>query len=321
MGLFGTNKTASDGQRSLERQAVWEQALAQNRLPGFVAERLRGAASGKMPWMATMTPAELLVSRSHGIRPVATVTGTCALHYGFSWTRGHAEGWRTAATRLAEEALLCGANAVIDVKMRTTNIGPGDNMDYTLVGTAVKVDGLPPSTDPVIATVSALEFARLLEAGIVPVGLAIGAHYEWFQGGGMPANTRYGGKYQWVQSPMYNVEPGWATGNQPLASLGHFWENLRRKALHELSLDGHSQGNGVLAHIQFGQMLKREGNENSPPAYLGRYIIMGTVVDTRDRHPVPHTIESVVDMRDGDALSGGSAPRNTYPTEQEEGAI
>ena len=296
MGVFGKSN-ATDGQRSLERQAVWEQALAQNRLPGFVAERLSGAASGKMPWMATMTPAELLVSRSHGIRPVATVTGTCALHYGFSWTKGHAQGWRTAATRLAEEALLCGANAVIDVKMRTTNIGPGDNMDYTLVGTAVKVDGLPPSTNPIVATVSALEFTRLLEAGIVPVGLAVGAYFEWLKLGlyGMDGSA-------FAQSYYYFNGSGKPMN---ITQLSEFWEKAQREAVRELTTDGHSQGNGVLAHIQFGEMLKREGyNERSIPSYLARYIIMGTVVDTRDRHPVPHAIIPIVDMRQGRMLAG-----------------
>ena len=102
--------------------------------------------------------------------------------------------------------------------------------------------------------------------------------------------------------------------------MADFWESVRRAALSDLRHDGHQQGNGVLAHIQFGEMLKREGGENVPPAYLGRYIIMGTVVDTRDRHPVPHAITTVVDMRDSADLTGG-ASRNTYPTEQEEGAI
>ena len=52
-------------------------------------------------------------------------------------------------------------------------------MDFTLVGTAVHVEGLPPSPDPIVATVPALEFVKLLEADVVPTGIAIGAHYEW----------------------------------------------------------------------------------------------------------------------------------------------
>ena len=48
-------------------------------------------------------------------------------------------------------------------------------MDFTLIGTAVYVEGLPPSVEPIVATVPALEFVKLLEADVVPTGIAIGA--------------------------------------------------------------------------------------------------------------------------------------------------
>ena len=128
-----------------------------------------------------MSPAELALARSKGIRPVAMVFGTCWFHYGWSWTEGHGQGWREALARLKQEAVACGANAVVDVKMRKIRIAVGDSMDFTLLGTAVKLDGLPASADPVVATVPALEFVRLLEADIVPVGIAIGAQYNYLQ--------------------------------------------------------------------------------------------------------------------------------------------
>jgi len=46
---------------------------------------------------------------------------------------------------------------------------------------------LPPSNEPIVATVAALEFVKLLEADVVPTGIAIGAHYEWLTtGAAMP---------------------------------------------------------------------------------------------------------------------------------------
>jgi uncharacterized protein YbjQ (UPF0145 family) len=291
---------------STARQAAWEVALQTNHLPGFVRERLKEAGEGRLPWLSTMTPSELLLSRSHGIKPVATVMGTCALHYGYSWTRGHAEGWRTAVARMKQEALAANANAVVDVKMRTVEIGGESNMDYTLVGTAVRVEGLPPSKDPIIATLPALEFARLLEAGIVPVGIAIGAHYEFLQG--------YAGQM---------LDGGWTMNNQPLTQLGSFWERVRLQAILDLQNDTRSQdGSGVLAHTHFGQLLKVEGGQNQPLRYLGRHIVMGTVIDTISAHPVPHEIRAVVDMRDGlSPLNGGGVPHNTYPVASEGGVI
>ena len=262
------------------RGAAWESALAHNQLPSFVVERLHAAAQGRLPWMSTMTPAELRLARSHGIRPIATVSGTCWYQYGRSWTEGHASGWRAALQRLRAEAISCGANAVVDVKMRTVHTYLGASMDYTLLGTAVRMEGLPASRDPVVATVPALEFVRLLEMGIVPVGLAVGAYYQWLT----DSYKTYGGQGSWV--------------NRPLSSLGSFWETIRRDAHAELRADAARQGTGVLAHTQFSQLLKQEGGDKSPDRYLGRHIVIGTVVDTRRGDGVPHDIRTVVDMRD-----------------------
>ncbi len=262
------------------RGAAWESALAGGQLPSFVVERLHAAAQGRLPWLSTMTPAELRLARSHGIRPIATVSGTCWYQYGRSWTEGHAAGWRAALQRLRAEAIACGANAVVDVKMRTVHTDLGASMDYTLLGTAVRMEGLPASPDPVVATVPALEFVRLLEMGIVPVGLAVGAHFQWLS----DSSKSYGGQGSWT--------------NRPLTHISAFWERIRRDAHRELRTDAARQGSGVLAHTQFSQLLKQEGDKDRPDQYLGRHIVIGTVVDTRRGDGVPHHIQTVVDMCD-----------------------
>ncbi|MBW8816360.1 MAG: heavy metal-binding domain-containing protein [Caulobacterales bacterium] len=287
-----------------ERLDKWEAALARGGLPDFVQARLSEAAERRAPWLSTMTAAELLLVRSHGARPLATVFGTCWFQFGASWTRGHAAGWRTALERLVEEARACGANAVVDVKLRTS-AAEADSMDYSLVGTAIRFDKLPPSPDPVVATTPALEFVRLLEAGVVPTGIAVGAHYEWL------TDNSYSG----LAGNVF-------TGNQPLNTLGQFWEGVRRRAHAELRLDAARQGTGVLAHTHFGQILKREV-EKQPDQYLGRHIVVGTVVHTRAGDRVPHGIEPVVDMVDEASplirtKAGGGM---NYMNDEEEGAI
>ena len=160
MGIFDFLKPPSPEER--ERQAVRERRLAEmtaflqnGALPSDMQARLQGARTGRAPWTSTLTPAELLIARTHGLRQIATVSATCWLHYGWSWTLGHSQGWETALRRLLEEAKAAGANAVLDVKMRTIPLGIESSMDFTLVGTAVKIDGLPPSSDPIVATVPA----------------------------------------------------------------------------------------------------------------------------------------------------------------------
>ena len=285
------------------RAQAWERALASNQLPEFVVNRLQAAAAGRLPWMSTMTPAELLLARSHGVKPIATVSGTCWYQYGRSWTEGHAAGWRAALQRLRVEAISCDANAVVDVKMRTVHSDLGDSMDYTLFGTAVRMEGLPASTDPVVATVPALEFVRLLEMGIVPVGLAVGACFQWLTS---YTNANIAGGYSWT--------------NEELGDLTRFWQKVRRDAHQHLRADAARQGTGVLAHTHFGQLIRQE-RDKQPPAFLGRHIVIGTVVDTRPRSAVPHHIRTVVDMRDdlSPLLNEASGPAASNLHEREGG--
>ncbi len=278
-------------------------ALHAGHLPPSTRARLEGARAGHLPWLATLTPSELLITRSHGLRPIAAVSATCWLHYGFSWTNGHAEGWEMALQRLGEEARAAGANAVLDVKMRTLPVYIEDSMDFTLVGTAVRVEGLPPSSDPVIATVPALEFVQLLEADVVPTGLAIGAHFEWLS--------------DWRGNA---TRQGWR--NVEATTLSNLWERVRQRAHAQLRQNARGRGNGVLAHLNFSQMFEREMGENQPRQYLARHIVIATTVDARRGVPIPHDIKMVMDMHAGRTpLTGTTRHHQSYATNDEEGAI
>jgi hypothetical protein len=311
-GIFGAARGAQVGPSEADRQrsAEWQSALQARRLPSFVEARLAAAASGKVPWVATMSAAELGFARSKGIRPLAMVSGTCWYHYGQSWTHGHASGWHLALARLVQEARALGANAVVDVKMRKIELTIGDSMDFTLIGTAVRINGLPASEQPIVATVPALEFVRLLEADIVPVGIAIGAQFHYLSPG-----SDYSARRMEVGGSMFS--------NAVLPQLSQFWEGTRRAALKELHRDAQLQGNGVLAHTHLGQLMKIEQGNNVPPRFLGRHIVIGTVVQTERASGVPHDIRTVVDMRDelSPLANARATGHNAYPVSEEEGAI
>ncbi|HEX5185205.1 MAG TPA: heavy metal-binding domain-containing protein [Allosphingosinicella sp.] len=301
-GLFGRGRGQSAEAKA--RLDAWGEALARDALPAFVEERLESAAAGRSAWVATMSPAELLLARSHGIRPVATVSGTCWFQYGRSWTEGHAEGWHLALDRIRREAVAAGANAVVDVRMRTLRHRFAQSMDFTLIGTAVRIDRLPPGRDPVVATVPALEFVRLLEAGIVPVGIAVGARYDW-----MDSNWGYSGWSNGATRQTQWASSSWS--NQPLGDLTDFWERIRREAHADLRARAGRMGNGVLAHTNFGQIIRQE-RDKRPPNYLGRHIVIGTVVDTPPRLDFPVEVEPVIDMRDDlSPLRDPAAPRHS----------
>lgn len=289
--------------RDAARHAEIVSALQAGRIPASTLARLEGARAGTMPWLATLTPAELLIVRSHGLRPIAAVSATCWLHYGFSWTEGHAEGWETALQRLRQEAQAAGANAVLDVKMRTVPIHIANSMDFSLVGTAVRVDGLPSSPEPVIATVPALEFVQLLEADVVPTGIAVGAHYEWMT--------------DWRRNA---TGQGW--WNNEATQLSMLWEEVRQRAHADLRQRARARGNGVLAHLNFSQMFEREAGENQPRQFLVRHIVIATTVDARRGVPIPHDIKMLVDMHAGKTPLTGTPPHHqSYATNEVEGAI
>ena len=243
-----------------------------------------------------------MIVRSHGLRPIATVSATCWLHYGWSWTRGHSEGWGTALRRLKREAYLAGANAILDVKMRTIPFAIDSSMDFTLVGTAVHAAGLAPSDDPIVATVPALEFVKLLEADVVPTGVAVGAHYEWLDDWMGRTNLQF-------------------IGNTKSRALSELWERVRTQAHQELRRNARSQGNGVLAHVNFSQAFKRE-RDQQPPQYLARHIVVATTVDARRAAPLPHDVRIVVDFHAGDTpLTDHTSHHESYRSNEAEGAI
>jgi uncharacterized protein YbjQ (UPF0145 family) len=307
---------------SQRRQDEIQRAVQLNQVPPFIAKRLGEAKEGRVPWLATLTPAELQIARSHGLKPIATVMATCWLHYGWSWTEGHGQGWEAALKRLRAEAKAAGANAVLDVKMRTVSVAIAGSMDFSLVGTAVRVEGLPPSNDPVISTVSALEFVRLLECNVVPTGLAVGAHYDWFADNRGRTNLAFAG----------NVES---------RALSELWNKVRRQAHGSLMYNALRLGNGVLAHVNFSQMFEFD----EPKRYLARHIIVATVIDekrtdierkrvmsTDDRarrvvqhcgDPIPIDVRFALDMHAGKTplQASGARHHQSYSTHDEEGAI
>lgn len=254
----------AEAARQDARMAEWNTALRHNGVPGFVSERLRHTAVGRLPWVSTASPADLLTLHTHGIKTLGMVSGNCWYHFGFSWTEGHRSGWRTAIARMTHEAALMGAQAVVEVRLTTRGSNEPDDassMDYSATGTAVSIAGFPGAGDPLVATVSQLEFARLLEAGILPVGLAVGAHYEWMAD-----------PYGWA-----DAQRGYY--NQELEVLGGFQKRVRQSALSAMREDARTQrGTGVLGRVQFTEMFREAGNQEAPTQYLCRHIAFGTVI-------------------------------------------
>ncbi len=271
------------------RDAAWQTALDTGHLPDFVIKRLSDTRNRKLPWVSTTSIGSLLAMRTHGIRPVGMVSGNCWFNFGFSWTKGHAAGWHSAIERMVQEAVLLGANAIVDVRMKVSRLAElgREQMDFAVYGTAVTIDSLPPSKVPVVATVSALEFVRLLEAGIVPVGLAIGAHYDWLY---QPAYRRQGVVSNLAVTAYQNCE---------LTAISAFANRVRQAAYGLLASDGARLGTGVLARTQFSELLYFEPDENYPGGRcMYRHIAMGTAVQHEPGMHRPVNVRAVFSVQD-----------------------
>ncbi len=301
MGIFDAFKRRNPDASELQRQSEIAGMLRGGPLPSHMSQRLTDARSGATPWVSTLTPSEMRIVRSHGIRPISSIAATCWMNYAYSWTLGHAEGWSTALRRLKREAIEAGANAVLDVKMRTVPLAIEESMDSTLVGTAVYIEGMKPSGNPIVATIPALEFVKLLEADVVPTGIAVGAHFEWM--------TDWQG----------TATMAWM-GNIESRQLSQFLDSVRRTAYADLRRSARGQGNGVLAHINFSQLFESENA--GAKAYLARHIVVATTVDAGPAVPVHHDIALVLDMHAGTTpLTGTTRHHQSYTAHDAEGAI
>ena len=233
---------------------------------------LSGVRAGKLPWIATLTPAELMIARSHGIRPIAAVSATCWLHYGWSWTEGHSQGWATALAALARRGE--GRRRQRGARRQDAHRPARRCQQHGFHAgrhRGLHLEGLPPSNEPIVATVPALEFVKLLEADVVPTGIAIGALLR-------------------MADRLAAATPTWrGSATSKSTRLSELWEHVRQQAHAELRAHARGQGNGVLAHINFSQMFEREG-QNDRKQYLARHIVVATTVDAKRGVPLPHEI-------------------------------
>jgi uncharacterized protein YbjQ (UPF0145 family) len=88
------------------------------------------------------------------------------------------EGRRTALDRMAGKCAELGGHGVVGATLRVTEI-PATSLtaaaiEFTVIGTAVRVIGCPPLARPFATELSGADFAKLVMAGWVPAGIALG---------------------------------------------------------------------------------------------------------------------------------------------------
>jgi uncharacterized protein YbjQ (UPF0145 family) len=169
----------------LEQQASIEELL-RGGLPARAEQRLRESANG--PFTSALSVNEYALAGSAGMRPLAQVMGSSVYHVGWQqspagWSsqagsqelKVLSEAWnearRLAFDRLAREAELVGAHAVVGTQLRS---GEHDwvsgAIEFVAFGTAVSVRG-DQSATPVLTDLSLQEYWQLRRSGYRPAGL------------------------------------------------------------------------------------------------------------------------------------------------------
>jgi uncharacterized protein YbjQ (UPF0145 family) len=170
---------------------------AQNRMT-----RLRNTST----WGSTLSTDEFAAIRGVGFEPVGEVFGACVYNIGYIGAYGCAGGWSSgdlgspapltrvsgqdgfgvrpmvqaryearhkAIGRMTAECAGLGGHGIVGVSL-TLGEFPFGGMEFRAVGTAVRAAGISALPRLFSSDLSGQDFAKLIQAGWVPVGLALG---------------------------------------------------------------------------------------------------------------------------------------------------
>jgi len=169
------------------RQQASIEALEAGKLPLEAQDRLQRQAAHQAPWTSTLTAADFLQARSLGLIPLGQVMGSSTIHPAFNpqwlygaWQNGDIRPFSRALTqardtaldRLRLEAEALGAHGVVSVEVRVTQPQWGGALlEFTAMGTAVRLEAVDAPRQLFLGTLSALDTGRLLAAGYIPMDL------------------------------------------------------------------------------------------------------------------------------------------------------
>ncbi len=134
---------------------------------------------------------EYLLTKQAGCEPIGLVMGTSFFKVGFFGyfrngrrhsgeldvlTAAQRQARENALARLQAEAAQLGAHGIIGVRLQRRSNGwlPG-LIEFTAIGTAIRIPGWPPTQTPFTSHLSGQEFWALRQAGYWPKGLVVGA--------------------------------------------------------------------------------------------------------------------------------------------------
>jgi uncharacterized protein YbjQ (UPF0145 family) len=200
-------------------QQASQQALERGSIPLQAQRRLQDLKQQENHlFTSDLTVDEFVLAKEAGFRPLSQVMGSSVYHVGWQATPGQWSAFGRsqelsvisqalnharvlALGRLSEEARLIGADAVIGVHLDRAFYEWGrDLIEFSAVGTAVRVGNAPPAQSPALTNLSGQDFWKLHRSGYWPLGIVAGSTVYYVVAGWQnQMATSY-----WLQS--YNQE-------------------------------------------------------------------------------------------------------------------
>jgi len=281
------------------QQAQSRQSLSDGGLPGQAVRRLQDILADKhAPFGANFSVNEFLATRATGFRPVAQVSGTSMFHLGWQTlpyfssgeleviTRAQSSMRTLAVSRIQQEARLLKADGVIGIKKTEHEYDWGSGvMQFTLIGTAIKLPGLSVNPNPFVSTFTGQEFWSLFTAGFYPIGYGYGNSV--FYQIATPATRSALGEEQMYDIGIRNTQ--WF--NQELTDFTEAIDLARSLAEGRLQMDLISLNAEGVIDVQFDR--KIQYHERSGPTrpkgtdFSVSIELTGTAIVRREDKPIP----------------------------------
>ena len=296
--MAGVRRDASGAQ---ERAEESRRAIEAGGLPLAAHDRLAAVRSrGTSFFTSDLTTPEFLLVEEEGFKPLTQVMGSCFYNVGFQYlpAGGYYGGWsgaglpasgqtleletqteawnearRLALVRLAEEARLAGADAVIGVRVRRGAYDWASGLiEFVAVGTAVVSTRFELGSEPVLSDLSGQAFAKLFRHGFWPVGI-VGASTVCYVLTGWQQQSRVGGLFAGFQ-------------NQELPDFTRGLYDARNHAMQRLSRQAHELGASGVVGVQLDQ--HAHTHERDPYTDLIVTVhVLGTAIVELDRSTEP----------------------------------
>jgi uncharacterized protein YbjQ (UPF0145 family) len=270
-------------------------------LPDRARERLQEAAGdGPGFFTTTFSVAEMAVARLAGYEPIGQVMGSSVYHVGWGGLLAADVGELTTVTharwdastralgRMAEEARLLGAHAVVGVRLGMRGYEwAGELSEFTAVGTAVRVNGPVPER-PALSNLSVQELYKLELAGLWPIDVVMG-NSAWRD---MHADCRADGRWLNMELPLHTA----CIDNARSAAQERFKKAIVRANAHGVV--------AVTVERRFHES-EWEANNSSHTEFKAEVVLLGTAV-ARLREPRLPRPRLVLDLAGGKRVDLGA---------------